>query len=194
MKDSAGRNLFPRLSAFVKVVLTLSHGNAGPEQGFSINKSIIDAHGTRLGEGVIVALRRVKHRLLQVGGLTKFEVTRPLLKYVRESSSRYKEELKAKEEKARSLKKGEESRNENAIRNLESEIKTTELGIKVAEQAIIDGSSKMQAHLDAKNFDPMKIRADHSLIQMGLERNKKLTEDLSNLIMKKKAKLMKKSK
>merc|ERR1711874_808133 len=37
MKDSNGRNRFPQLAPFVKAILTLSHGNAGPEQGFSIN-------------------------------------------------------------------------------------------------------------------------------------------------------------
>ena len=194
MKDSAGRIRFPQLSAFVKVVLTLSHGNAGPEQGFSINKSILDAHGTRLGEGMIVALRRVKHRLLQVGGPLKFEITRPLLVYVSESCSKYKEELKANEEKARSLKRGKEAQNENSIRNIESEIKKTELGIEVAEKAISDGSSKLQAHLAANTLDPMKLQADSSLIQMGLERKKKLSEDLSNLIKRKKAKMMKSTK
>ena len=194
MKDSAGRIRFPQLSAFVKVFLTLSHGNAGPEQGFSLNKSIIDAHGTRLGEDVIVALRRIKHRLLQVGGLNKFEVTRPLLESVKESSSRYKAELKANEEKARSLKIGEKIRNENSIRNIESEIKTTEMGIEVAEQAISDGSSKLAAHLAAKTLDPKKLKEDNSLIQMGLERKNKLTEELYNLNKKKKAKLMKSTK
>ena len=73
----------------------MSHGNAGPEQGFSINKAIIDAHGTRIGEDMIIALRRVKHCLLQVGGLGKFEITRPLIESVKLSGSRYEEELKA---------------------------------------------------------------------------------------------------
>ena len=39
---------------------------------FSINKAINDTHGTRLGEDMIIALRRVKHRILQVGGLKHF--------------------------------------------------------------------------------------------------------------------------
>ena len=64
MKGTDGRFLFPQLSALIKAILSLSHGNAGPEQGFSVNKSIIAVHGTRLGEDVLIALRRVKHRLL----------------------------------------------------------------------------------------------------------------------------------
>ena len=99
MKDDNGRLLFPQLTPFVKACLTLSHGNAGPEQGFSINKAILDAHGTRLGEDNIIALRRIKHRLLQVGDVTNFEITRPLLESVKLSRKRYEEEQKALSEK-----------------------------------------------------------------------------------------------
>ena len=81
----------------VKAVLTLSHGNAGPEQGFSTNKVILNAYGTRLGEDNIIALRRVKHRIILVGGVLKFKITKPLLDSVKLSRSKYEEELKAKE-------------------------------------------------------------------------------------------------
>ena len=97
MKDVNGRLLFPQLAPFVKAILTLSHGNAGPEQGFSINKAIIDAHGTRIGEDIIVALRRIKHHLLLVGGVVNFEITGPLIESVKLSRSKYEEELKEKE-------------------------------------------------------------------------------------------------
>ena len=59
-------------------------GNAGPEQGFSINKSIIAVHGTRLGKDVLIALRRVEHRLLQVGDVKIFKITRPLLESIKQ--------------------------------------------------------------------------------------------------------------
>ena len=105
MKSSTGRYHFPQLASFVKAILTLSHGNAGPEQGFSINKAIIDAHGTRVGEDIIIALRRVKHRLLQIGGIVNFEITRPLIESVKLSRSRYEEELKENEQKEASKNK-----------------------------------------------------------------------------------------
>ena len=99
MKDDNGRLLFPQLTPFVKACLTLSHGNAGPEQGFSINKAILDAHGTRLGEDNIIALRRIKHRLLQVGDVTNFEITRPILESVKLSRKRYEEQKALSEKK-----------------------------------------------------------------------------------------------
>ena len=94
IKSNDGRFLFPQLAALIKSVLTLSHGNAGPEQGFSLNKAIIDAHGTRL-EDILIALRRIKHRILQVGGLKHFEITQPLLESIKQSRSRYDEEMKS---------------------------------------------------------------------------------------------------
>ena len=39
-----------------------------------------------------------------------------------------------------------------------------------------------------KKRDPEKLQADNALIQMGLQRGKKLSEELSNLRKKKKAK------
>ena len=43
MRDDEGRKRFPQLAALVKSILAFSHGNAGPEQGFSINKALIDS-------------------------------------------------------------------------------------------------------------------------------------------------------
>ena len=111
MKDDDGRLIFPQLTPFVKAFLTLSHGNAGPEQGFSINKAILDVHGTNLGEDNIIALRRVKHRLLQVGGVTKFEITRPLINSVKLCRQRYDDEQKALAEKKKKQKKGIQKKN-----------------------------------------------------------------------------------
>ena len=83
MKNNTGWYHFPQWASFVKAILTLFHRNAALEQGFSINKAIIDAHETRVGEDIIIALRRVKHRLFQVGSIVHFEITRPLIKSVK---------------------------------------------------------------------------------------------------------------
>ena len=194
MKSSTGRYHFPQLASFVKAILTLSHGNAGPEQGFSINKAIIDAHGTRVGEDIIIALRRVKHRLLQIGGIVNFEITRPLIESVKLSRSRYEEELKENEQKEASKNKEKEILNNNSIEDIDNEIKKIEKGIEIADEAIRDGSSKLNAHLSGKKIDPEKLQADNSLIQMGLQRKNKLSEELSNLRKKKKAKTSSNSK
>ncbi|CAL4060167.1 unnamed protein product [Meganyctiphanes norvegica] len=186
IRNEDGACKFVQLSALVKEVLILSHGNAGPEQGFSINKSMIDAHGTKLGEDVLIALRRVKHRILQVGGIQEFEITRALLESVKQSRSRYEEELRSKEKEKSKNVKEKDAQKESELYEIENDIKLVEKGIEVAEKAISDGSNKLDQHLSVKNVNTEKIRADNALIQMGLERKKKLNDDLSNLIKKKK--------
>ena len=59
----------------------------------------------------------------------------------------------------------------------------------MAEKAIKDGSDKMDQHLAAKTLVAEKLQSDNALIQMGLERKRKLVADLSSLIKKKKAML-----
>ena len=164
MKGTDGRFLFPQLSALIKAILSLSHGNAGPEQGFSVNKSIIAVHGTRLGEDVLIALRRVKHRLLQVGGVKNFKITRPLLESIKQSRNRYEEELKAIEQKKTNRAKVKTSQEKNELLDIDNEMRKIERGIEVADKAISDGSKKLEQHLASK---AKKLRSDNELIQMG---------------------------
>ena len=145
------------------------------------------------GEDIIIALRRVKHCLLQVGDIVNFEITRPLIESVKLSRSRYEEELKENEQKEASKNKEKEIQN-NSIQDIDKEIKRIEKGIEIADEAIRDGSIKLNAHLSAKKIDPEKLQADNSLIQMGLQRKNTLSEELSNLRKKKKAKTSSNSK
>ena len=70
---------YPQLLALVKAVLSLTHGNSVPERGFSINKIMLDAHGTTIYEDTIVALRLVKGELNRVNGVMNFKITSELL-------------------------------------------------------------------------------------------------------------------
>ena len=139
---------------------------------------------------MIVALRTVKHRLIQVGGLAKFEINRPLLESVKLSRSKYEEEQKELALKAKSAKRERETLNQ--IENIDGEIHKIQQSIEIADKVISDGSSKLEKHLTAKTLDLQKLQADNSLIQMGIQCKQKLTKDLSNLIKNKKAKLSKK--
>ena len=136
----------------------------------------------------------MKHRLLQVGGILTFEITSPLIESVKLSRSRYEEELKENERKESSKNKEKEIQNNNSIEDIDIEIKKIEKGIEIADEAIRDGSSKLNSHLSAKKIDPEKLQADNSLIQMGLQRKNKLSEELTNLRKKKKAKTSSNSK
>ena len=61
-----GKIKYPQLFALVKCMLSLSHGNAVPERGFSINKKLIDAHGATIYEDTIQAHRFGKNYFVNV--------------------------------------------------------------------------------------------------------------------------------
>ena len=86
--NEGGALKYPQLFALAKIVLSLSHGNVVPERGFSINKYA-------LKEETIVSLRLVKDELCSIDGLKNFKVTKPLMRSVKESYSRYQAYLHA---------------------------------------------------------------------------------------------------
>ena len=50
-----GKPKYAQLFAMVKCILSLSHGNAVPERGFSINKKLIDCYSSTVYEDTIEA-------------------------------------------------------------------------------------------------------------------------------------------
>ena len=105
-----------------------------------------------------------------------------MLESVKLSRSRYVSESKANDEKAKS--DNQEIQNRNEIQEIESEIREKE-GIEVAEKAMSDGSKLLAEHLKVGKLDPEKLKKDNSLIQMGMERKRKLVDfcDLRGLSM-----------
>ena len=92
--DESGGKKFPQLFAMARCVLSISHGNAFPERGFSINKYILERHGKQLVESTIIALRMVKDELCRVGGELKFPLTKQLRTSVGNASTKYFADLK----------------------------------------------------------------------------------------------------
>ena len=52
-----GQPKYTQLFALAKCILSLSHGNAVPEKGFSINRKLVEVHGTALSKETIEAQR-----------------------------------------------------------------------------------------------------------------------------------------
>ena len=67
-----GCYMYQQLIALIKCVLSLSHGNAVPERGSSINNILLEAHGYTIKNDTIVALRIVKDEVRRVGGVVNF--------------------------------------------------------------------------------------------------------------------------
>ena len=109
MKDE-----FSKLWEFIKMVLTLSHGQAGVERGFSINKNLIT---TNMPEKTIIAQRLVCDSIANVLGkdsLEIFQIDKQLLTFVRNSHAKYNQYLKENKNVAK----------ENAIANTTDKLKS----------------------------------------------------------------------
>ena len=64
--------------------------------------------------------------------------------------------------------------------NIDNEIWKIVRGIEDADKAIREGSKKLEQRLASKTLDAENLYSDNELIQMGLQRKRKLA-DLSNL-------------
>ena len=76
--DDAGSPKFPSIASLIKTV-SFSHGNSSSENGFFINKYLIQIHGTFVNSDTIEALRFVKGTILSYGGVLNIQITKSLL-------------------------------------------------------------------------------------------------------------------
>ena len=104
-----GKIKYPFLVCLFKLILSLPHGNSAPESGFSINKLLLEIHGSSLKKETIKAIRIVNESILDI------PVTKEMISMVSTSSQLYmdhleqkqKEEEKTKEEATLSVDKNE---------------------------------------------------------------------------------------
>lgn len=92
---------FVDIKFLVRLICTLSHGNAFLERGFSVNGECMIENQK---EASLVAQRRVYDKVLSVGGVEKFKVEKSVILAVRNSRARCREyeENERKEKLARS--------------------------------------------------------------------------------------------
>ena len=74
--SDTGSSKFPCITSLFKIASSLSHGNSAPENGFSINKYMIQLHGTSIDPGTIEALRFVKDYILSCGSILDIAITK----------------------------------------------------------------------------------------------------------------------
>ena len=189
--DSEGNLKFKTLSLFCLGILTLPHGNAEPERGFSINKTILAVHGFSLKEETPEAFRFVKDFIIKSGGGDEVEVTKELRKSCEASHSRYQfylsQQKKEEEEEAARKKALEElERRKDETENLERERDILMKSIKVAENCIEEGNLELSAVTMSKTLDREKSIAANTKITMGLKRKSELSQELDELEKKRK--------
>ena len=175
---------YPQLFSLVKAVLSLSHGNASPESGFSINKSILDTHGNSLDPDRIQALRIVKDFIIKHGSYLNVDTTKKLLHSVKNSHIKHKADFEEKKrlEFARKGKQRKESGGKDkAVKDNKSRDKIHEIcrdfnlkkkSISVAEEIIEEGNKELQICLQKKPLSRGKFQRAESKIEMGSKMKK----------------------
>jgi len=88
MVDTVGEKKYQHLSFVAKAALTLSHRNASPERGFSVNNALMTDRGS-LSERSIVTVHVVKEAVRVFGSCTKVPMTKDLIHSVRHTHSEY---------------------------------------------------------------------------------------------------------
>ena len=79
MCDNEGKPKYSKLCTMVNCVLTLLHGNADPERGFSITKHQLDLHGNAADKYPRIS-PNLKDFLMRNGGIENFNVTPELIR------------------------------------------------------------------------------------------------------------------
>lgn len=77
MCDDKGFKNYEQLATLAKCILTLSHGNADPEQ---VNKHLLNIHSPAIGEETITALRLLEDFIVRSGVLLSVVVTKSLIR------------------------------------------------------------------------------------------------------------------
>ena len=86
---TAGEKKYEHLTFVANAALTLSHVNAAPERGFSVNNVLMTKDRESLSQRSIVAQRVVKEAIWLFGSCTNVPVTKDLLHAVKRAHSEY---------------------------------------------------------------------------------------------------------
>ena len=91
------------LVCLFKLILFLSHRNSAPENGFLINKLLLEIHGSSLKKEIIEAIRIVKDNILKYQSILDIPVTKEMISIVSSSRQLYMDHLKQKRKEEATL-------------------------------------------------------------------------------------------
>jgi len=192
--DEYGSKKYTQLANLALIVCSLSHGNAAPERGFSINEALLDSHGHCIHEDTVVSLRIVKDWINKFGGTLKFPLTKELRQRVKGARAKYMaylEEKKVLEEQEKRNRQEQadiarhEAQKQSIADKLNEDIERCEIGLKTAEEIIDQGNAKLHDALFGKTLDKNALVSAQTKISIGLERKRKCDKELAALKLKK---------
>jgi hypothetical protein len=86
---------YSELWTVIRLILTLSHGNATVESGFSINEAVLVEN---MREESVIVQRVVCDAIHNAGGVLQLNINKSLQQYVRTSTSAYEDTVRKKRE------------------------------------------------------------------------------------------------
>ena len=188
LRDENGSLKYNNLWALAKCIMLLSHGNADPERGFSINKHLLSIHGHSIGEDTIQAIRLTKDYIIKCGGLEKVPITKKLLRSCKEARSKYEKDLNEKQQlalkEAEAVKAKKEAATENKkiskkqeeLEKMNRDISSLNTGILIADKSVVEGNAELSNCLQSKSLNREKIQQAQSKIEMGVKRKLELVK------------------
>ena len=194
LQNEHGVVKYPQLFSLIRIVLSLSHGNACPEQGFSINKQLIESHGYATGSKTIASLRMIKDELYRVGGVLNLPLTVELFHSVKSARAKYFADMEQEKLAAETAKKQEllkkhvettEKSNKEKADEIAAEMERLECDIQVADAIIQEGNEQLQKLISSKNLNRKELQSAQSKLDIGLQRKRKCVHDIANLKKKK---------
>lgn len=194
IKNLQDERRFAELTALVFTCLSLSHGNADPERGFSFNKAILE-HRETLGEATIIALRMVKDAILQFGSVEEFPMPRRLLDLCAASRKKYflhleiekenRQQLLTAQRKDKAALEARDKKKANCekISELENEIKEEVMKLSVAMKLIADGNQSLSDLTTGKgrSVDKELVMKAQMMLNAGVKKSTTITKKIDEL-------------
>lgn len=193
IKNVEGHQKFKILVKLVQICLSVSHGNADPERGFSENKHILDGRES-LGEESIVAIRLVKESVRLHGGILNFPINRRLINLFENAKTAYDESQAIKKAQKAEQEAAKKKSDENAeavnecgakILEIEKLISEEQNKIDAANSVLEEGQRRLQESLNGKKVKKDAVVKANALIKLSIENSSISKKKLAELIQEK---------
>jgi hypothetical protein len=166
LKDAVGQPKYLHLSLIVRAALSVSHGQADVERGFSLNKQLLLDQRPDLKMKSIKGLRTVKDVLTKFDNITNVPLTLELFRRHRGAHAAYEKDLAEADSKSASDKSSDKKTDEHSEQE-KSRKRKLELDSKQkdAEALILEANDRLQKAMTSKNMT--EIMAAQALLQQG---------------------------
>lgn len=188
-----GTPKYPILGKLVKAALTLSHGQAHVERGFSLNKTFVTTSRSCLNEKSINGLRIVQDKVKHEGGANKVPITAKTIQAFRRAHSKYKSlkeaERKAAEEKQRNEEKQKEEekrlklkrKQEEKEANLLKKQKVYQDEIEASRKLVSEANQRLKKACTTRKINPAEVAAAQALLESGSAKLSKSSSELKKV-------------